>query len=295
MRLILETWRYLLYVEGGYEWTHDYISASLALGQDYNASCYCTPKCDRNVYVATVSHAEVSKAMLNALSGHQKLRSYSRSANRLEDYVIMYHTNESWATSLYQLSNLYKDSRKNILDISAKLEVFIGEINGDDLHRSEQLCLLMALDMINNIMLEFSAWEKNTFYLNHSYPLHYENFISHIANDMVRGLGKLDGFVSGFIHYLRLIGIASEMLSRCNQTNSGDPSSEIQDVIEQENNSIAAFYEEYKRLSQIVYTNQQIMSYRLNMDDSSVKWVIVSMGGVHIHWSVMTSMVSYGI
>ena len=85
------------------------------------------------------------------------------------------------------------------------------------------------------------------------------------------------------------------MLSRCNQTNSGDPSSEIQDVIEQENNSIAAFYEEYKRLSQIVYTNQQIMSYRINMDDSSVKWVIVSMSGMHIHWLVMTSMVSYGI
>ena len=189
----------------------------------------------------------------------------------------MCKTNRSWPASLYQLSTLYKDSRKNIFDISAKLDIFRNDMTWGDLTQPKTLCILTALDLINEAILEFTMWEKETFYLHHNFTLHYENFISHTANDMVRGLGKLDGFVSGFIHHLQRIEIAAKS-STCNETRWDALQQEITNVVNHANGSIFAFYEEYNLILQIVKSNQQIRSYRFPDDDSSeeyVRWSIV--------------------
>ena len=248
-----------------------------------SASCHCTPKCERNIYRATVSHAGVSKAMLRAESVRVVSSTYAQSANRLEDYVIMYKTNRSWAAKLYQLSNWYKGSRKHIFDITTKLDAFTEGLNWITLEEPPRLCILTALDLMNDITLDFSVWEKNTFYLNLSSTLYYENFISHAANDIVRGLEELDGFVSGFIHHLQRFKIAAENSFRCNETSWEVLSQEIQNDVQHANNSILAFDEEYKLLSQIVTINQNIRLYQYPTDDSSeeyIRWAIAIANGL---------------
>ena len=226
--------------------------------QNDSVSCHCTPKCERNIYRATVSHAGVSKAMLRAESVRVVSSPYVQSANRLEDYVIMYKTKMSWAAKLYHLSNWYKGSRKHIFDIPTKLDAFTKDINWSTLEEPTQLCILTDLDLINDITSEFSVWEKNTFYLNLSSTLYYENFISHAANDIVRELGELDGFVSGFIHHLQRFKIATENLFTCNETSWDILSQEIQNDVQHANNSISTFYEEYELFSQMVTTNPKM-------------------------------------
>ena len=189
----------------------------------------------------------------------------------------MCKTNRSWPASLYQLSNLYKDSRKNILDISTKLNISRNDITWGDLTQPKTLCILTALDLINEAIIEFIMWEKETFYLHHNFTLHYENFISHTANDMVRGLGKLDGFISGFIYHLQRIEIAAKS-STCNETKWDALLQKITNVVKHTNGSISAFYKEYNLLFHIVKSNQQIRSYRYPDGDSSEEYA---------RWSIM--------
>ena len=94
-----------------------------------------------------------------------------------------------------------------------------------------------------------------------------------MANDIVRGLGKLDGFVSGFILHLQHIRIAADELSTCNITYWNTLSQDILNVTKQANHSIAAFYNEFMLLSQDVKTNEQMMSYKIPVDETVEEYV----------------------
>ena len=240
-----------------------------------NQSCHCTPRCERNIYRATVSHADVSKALLRAVPVHLVASSYSQSAsaNRLEDYFIMSNTNRSWATRLYQLSKFYSDSRENIFAISTKTLVSSSEINQRSHEQPTKTCLFRSLNLLNGSILQFSEWERNTYYLNYSATLRYENFISRMTNDIVRGLGKLDGFVSGFIHHLQSMRVAADELSTCNETYCYTLSQDILTVTKQANHSISAYFNEFMLLSQDVKTNEQMMSYKIPVDETVEEYV----------------------
>ena len=253
----------------------DLLLDNMLLRPNDNQSCHCTPRCERNIYRATVSHADVSKAMLRAVPVRLVASSYSQSAsaNRLEDYFIMSNTNSSWAKRLYQLSKFYSDSRENIFAISTKTLVSSSEINQRNLEQPTKTCLFRSLDLLNGSILQFSEWERNTYYLNYSATLRYENFISRMTNDIVRGLGKLDGFVTGFIHHLQSIRVAADELSTCNETYWYTLSQDILNVTKQANHSISAYYNEFMLLSQDVKTNEQMMSYKIPVDETVGEYV----------------------
>ena len=254
------------------------IPAKLINDQIDDEPCYCTPKCERDVYRSTISQAVLSKAMLKAFYGMDIASPYSRSANRLDDYVIMYTTNTSWASTLYRLSIMYRNSRDNILDIATNVEMFRAERIRANLEQSTKLCIETVLCSITNITSQFVAWEKSTFYLNISSTLYSENFISHMANDMVRGLEQLDNFASGLMRHLELIRIAAGRLP-CNDTSLITFLKEIEIVTNQANDSFCGYYEEYKLFSHTVKTHQRIKSYQVPVEDSLpeyIRWEIIS-------------------
>ena len=94
-----------------------------------------------------------------------------------------------------------------------------------------------------------------------------------MTNDIVRRLGKLGGFVSGFIHHLQSIRIAADELSTCNETYWITLSQDILNVTKQSNHSIFAYYNEFMLLSQDVKTNEHMMSYKIPVDETVEEYV----------------------
>ena len=255
----------------------DEISDEMLFRANFSEPCQCTPKCDRNVYRATVSHATLSKAMLTGIAADTSIRPYVESANRLQDYAVMYKINGSWASSLYRLSSRYCDSRMGILDISTNATIFRSELQRNIDQLLEQ-CLLDAVDMINGNISQFIIWERNTYFLNNDTTLRYENLISRMANDIARKLGKLEEFVSGFNYHLQKIQIAVDTLATCNKTKWNAFAYDLQAVVNEANESISAYYGEYRRLANEVKANRQIKSYQITMNDVSqeyVRWGII--------------------
>ena len=258
----------------------------MLLRANFSESCRCTPKCDRNVYRATVSHAAVSKAMLTGITTGAGVTPYVESANRLQDYVVMYKTNRSWAGSLYRLSSFYCDSRMAISDISTNATVFRSELVQRNIDQLQDKCPLVALDVINETISQFTVWERDTYFLKNDITLRYENLISRMANDIVRKLGKLEEFVSGFNYHLQKIQIAADNLAKCNKTTWNSFAYDLHAIVNQANESISSYHGEYRRLANDVKANQQIKSYKITGNDGSeenIRWVIVL---VPDHWSI---------
>ena len=264
--------------------SYNLISDGLAIGHNKQTPCQCTPKCERDIYRTTLSQAAMSQATLNPNAAYTNPCPYCQSANRLEDYVVMYATNKSWATILYRLSNQYRDSRKLVLDIAEKVAFFRNATNHDDTNRSTERCNFTFLDSITDITTQFSVWETMTFYLNDSTTLYMENFISHMANDIVRGLGNLDGFLTGFTGHLQRVKIVAEKWSTCNETALKVLSRNIVGAAKQANTSFRMYYEEYKLFTEIVKSHQRIKSYKIPVDDSPegyIRWAMVSIHNAH--------------
>ena len=263
------------------------ISDEMLFRANFSEPCQCTPKCDRNVYRATVSHAALSKAMLTGIPADTIVTPYVESANRLQDYAVMYKINGSWASSLYRLSSRYFHSRMGIIDISTNTRMFRSELIQRNIDQLLGQCLLNALDMINGTISQFFVWERNTYFLNNNIKLRYENLISHMANDIVRKLGKLEEFASGFNHHLQKIQIAVDTLVTCNKTNWNAVEYDLQALVNLANESISAYYREYRRLANDVKANRQIKSYQIAVNDASeeyVRWVITL---VNDYWSFL--------
>ena len=98
-----------------------------------------------------------------------------------------------------------------------------------------------------------------------------------MANDVVRGMGNLDNFASGFDDHLKQIGIAAVEFATCSGIKWVDFSREIQSIVKQTNDSFAAYCKEYQLLSCDVKANRKIKAYQLFVGDASeqyVRWVI---------------------
>ena len=258
----------------------DLIAVKLATGQNESKPCYCTPKCERTIYRSTVTQAGVSKAMLRAVSLDYCASQLSESANRLEDYVIMHTINTSWATTLYRLSTVYRVSREKVLDSVTKVDILRDEIHRGNFKQPTKLCILTFLDSITDATSQFVVWEISTYYLNTSSLQNAENFITHMANDIVRDLRKLEDFVSGFRSHLQLMRTAAEKSSGCNETSLNPFLGELHDLIKQANGSISTYEYEYKLFSQIVQGNQRMMAYQFPTEDSPdecIRWATTRM------------------
>ena len=224
--------------------------------------------------------------MLGAFHGMDTATPYSRSVSRLDDYVIMYTTNTSWANTLYRLSIMYRDSRDIIIDIATNVHIFSAERNRANLEQSTKLCIETVLISITEITSQFVAWEKNTFYLNISSTLYSENFISLMANDMVRGLEQLDNFASGFMRHLEFIRIAAGRLP-CNDTGLITFLTKIEIATNQAKDSFCAYHEEYRLFSQTVKRHQRIKSYQVQVEDSLpeyIRWELTSMWDMYTYY-----------
>ena len=271
----------------------DLISVKIATDQNDSKPCYCTPKCERTIYRSTVTHAGVSKAMVRAVSLDDCASQFSQSANRLEDYVMMYTTNNSWATTLYRLSTVYRVSREKVLDSETKVDILRDEIYRGNFKQPTKLCMSKFLDSITDAISQFVVWERSTFYLNASSTQYSENFITHMANDIIRDLGKLEEFVSGFRVHLQQMITTAVQSSVCNETSLNYFCGELIDLVNLANGSISTYQDEYKRFAQIVQRNERMQAYHIPTEDSPeecVRWATT-----RIQDNAASSLCNYGL
>ena len=195
-----------------------------------------------------------------------------RSANRLEDYAIMHATNVSWTIRLYELSNMYSQHRRNIIEIIENVK------KDDNIQRRESqqnTCILTALGTLNDTLWKLISWEKASFYLNYESTLYSENLISRMANDIVRNLGNLENFSFGYGDQLQYINRSSVDLISCNTTEAYVLYEDVRNVILDAKTGMVEFQNEYESLARDVQTHSLMGSYRYPVDgtkDDYIRW-----------------------
>ena len=265
------------------------IPANFTMQEDHAKVCPCTPLCERNIYRATVSQAEISKAMVKSIAVRYAPSLYYKSANRLEDYVIMHITNASWTSRLYELSNMYNEPREDILKLMTKT-VRIADRQKSELEQNA--CFSMTLETLSETLRQFVAWEKSSFFLDYSLTLYSENFISRMANDMARNLGNIENFTRRYIEQLQQINDSSRVLISCNVTDGYTFHRDVQNIISDVKASIATFQNQYQILARDVRTHDLMSSYKYPVDGTKedyIRWArewicVVSFGHGHRSW-----------
>ena len=224
------------------------------------------------MYRATVSQAEVSKAMANTLGVMYSPSRYYKSANNLHDYVMMHAVNSSWTMRLYDLSKIYSDARESIIQIINKTAK-LGDKKGGQLVPETNPCLEIAIAALNYSLWQFDSWEKSSFYLDSRVTLYNENMISRMASDMVRDLKHLGVFKSGCIDQILQINTSSTGLITCNDTVGYDLYADVQNGIAAAYVSIDTFQEEYNKLAREVQSHHRMMFYKYPHDNSNDEYI----------------------